>query len=201
MIKTMRRPRDVALFPFAITVITPESHHRYCSHEISSRRRRRTTYGLVGKRLLRVYAQPSSAAAEHVGKGRQRPLKDDKRRDEARNLRAKERISASLICRDGPRLATARSGKPRRKNGEGGRRVDRRVSAACHAARADLAPMANGAFVPWAIISLRRPTHLCRGRRLWLDGEPSSTSPHGDRHERFWWASRGRGTPIRTWRT
>src|SRR5262249_3445151 len=124
MIKTMRRPRDVALFPFAITVITPESHHRYCSHEISSRRRRRTTYGLVGKRLLRVYARPSSAAAARVGKGRQRPLKDDKRRDGARNLLAKDRISASLICRDSPTLATARSGKPRRKNGEGGRRVD-----------------------------------------------------------------------------
>src|SRR5215831_1819025 len=158
MIKTMRRPRDVALFPFAITVITPESHHRYCSHEISSRRRRRTTYGLVGKRLLRVYARPSSAAAARVGKGRERPLKDDKRRDGARNLLAKDRISPSLICRDGPRLATARSGEPRRKNGEPGRRVDRRALAACHAARAaDLAPMANGAFVPRAIIFLRRP--------------------------------------------
>src|SRR5262249_31805696 len=159
-------------------------------HEISSRRRRRTTYGLVGKRLLRVYARSSSAAAARIGKGRWRPLKDDKRRDGARNLLATDRISASLICRDGPRLATPRSEKPRRKNGEGGRRVDRRVPAACHAARADLAPMANGAFVPWAIISLRRPTHLPRGRRLWLGGEPDTTSPHGDRHERFWWASR-----------
>jgi len=138
MIKTMRRPRDVALFPFVITVITPESHHQYCSHEISSRRRRRTTYGLVGKRLLRVYAQPASAAAKRIGKGRSRPLKDDKRRDGARILLAKDRISASLICRDGPTLATARSGKPRRKNGEGGRRVDRPVAAACHAACAIL---------------------------------------------------------------
>jgi hypothetical protein len=118
MIKTMRRPRDVALFPFAITVITPESHHQYRLHEISSRRRRRTTYGLVGKRLLRVYAQPSGAAAERSGKGRSRPIKHDKRRDGARILLAKERISASLICRDGPTLASARSAKPRRKNGE-----------------------------------------------------------------------------------
>jgi len=93
---------------------------------------------LVGKRLLRVYAQPASAAAKRIGKGRSRPLKDDKRRDGARILLAKDRISASLICRDGPTLATARSGKPRRKNGEGGRRVDRPVAAACHAACAIL---------------------------------------------------------------
>jgi hypothetical protein len=154
-------------------VITPESHHRYCLHEISSRRRRRTTYGLVGKRLLRVYARPASAAAKRIGKGRSRARKDDKRRDGAGILLAKERISASLICRDGPTLATARSGKPRRKNGEGGRRVDRPVSAAGHAACADFAPRANGAFVHHPIISWRRPTTLRHGRRLWLGGEPS----------------------------
>jgi hypothetical protein len=48
--------------------------------EISSRRRRQTTYGLVGKRLLRVYAQPSGAATKRIGKDRSRPIKDDKRR-------------------------------------------------------------------------------------------------------------------------
>jgi hypothetical protein len=107
--------------------------------EISSRRRRQTTYGLVGKRLLLVYAQPSGAAAKRIGNGRSRSIKDDKRRDGARILLAEDRISASLICRDGPTLATARSGKPRRKNGEGGRRIDRPVSAAaCHAAVAIL---------------------------------------------------------------
>src|SRR6516162_2173341 len=159
----MRRLRDVALFPFAITVITPESHHRYCLHEISSRSGRRTTYGLVGKRLLRVYAEPLSAAGKRVGKGRSRSIKDDKRRDGARILPAKERISASLIRRDGPTLATPRSGKPRRKNGEPGPRVDRRVPAAGHPARADFAPMANGAFAHRPIISLGRPTTLGRG--------------------------------------
>src|SRR5215472_18056617 len=115
MIKTMRRPRDVALFPFAITVITPESHHQSCSHEISSRRRRRTTYGLIGKRLLRVYAQRSSAAAKRLGKGRWGPIKDDKRRDGARILLAKERISASLTCRDGRRSL------PRNRENHGGK--------------------------------------------------------------------------------
>src|SRR5262245_20793826 len=180
----MRRPRDVALFPFAITVITPESHHRYCLHEISSRRRRRTTYGLVGKRLLRVYAQPSSAAAKRVGKGRWRPIKDDKRRDGVRILPATERISASLICRQGSTLATAQSGKPRRKNGERGRPARGGGGVPCR--RADFAPRANGAFIHRAIISLRRPTTFRGGRRLWLGGKPRTTSPHGDRHERFW---------------
>jgi hypothetical protein len=35
---------------------------------------------LVGKRLLRVYAQPSGAATKRIGKDRSRPIKDDKRR-------------------------------------------------------------------------------------------------------------------------
>ena len=43
--------------------------------------------------------------------------------------------------------------------------------------------------------------HLQGGRRLWLGGEPGTTSPHGDRHERFWYASSGRGAAIWTWRT
>jgi hypothetical protein len=152
--------------------------------EISSRRRRQTTYGLVGKRLLRVYAQPSSAAAKRVGKNRSRPIKDDKRRDRARILLANDRISASLICCDGLTLATAQSGKPRRKNGEPGRPARLGGGVLCRCA--DFAPMANGAFVDRAIISLRRPTTFRGGRRLWLGGEPSTTSPHGDRHERFW---------------
>ena len=38
----MRRPRDVALFPFANTVITPPSHQSIRVQEISSRRGRRT---------------------------------------------------------------------------------------------------------------------------------------------------------------
>src|SRR5262245_41258593 len=177
----MRRPRDVALFPFAITVITPESHHRYCLHEISSRRRRRTTYGLVGKRLLRVYARPSSAAAKRIGKGRWRSIKDDKRRDGVRILLANDRISASLICRQRPTLATAQSGQPRRKHGEPGRAARRGGAVPCRCA--DLAPRANGAFVHRAIISLHRPTTFRGGRRLWLGDEPSTTSPHGDRHE------------------
>jgi hypothetical protein len=42
--------------------------------EISSRRRRQTTYGLVGKRLLLVYAQPSGAATKRIGKNRSRPI-------------------------------------------------------------------------------------------------------------------------------
>src|SRR6516165_8539956 len=180
----MRRPRDVALFPFAITVITPESHHRYCLHEISSRSGRRTTYGLVGKRLLRVYAQPSGAAAKRIGKNRSRPIKDDKRRDRARIVLANDGISTSLTSRHSRMRATAQSGKPRRKNGEPGRpaRLGGGVLSRC----ADFAPMANGAFVDRAIISLRRPTTFRGGRRLWLGGEPSTTSPHGDRHERFW---------------
>src|SRR5262245_14880931 len=152
--------------------------------EISSRRRRQTTYGLVGKRLLLVYAQPSGAATKRIGKNRSRPVKDDKRRDRVRVVRANDGISTSLICCDGPTLATTQSGKPRRKNGEPGRpaRLGGGVPCRC----ADLAPMANGAFVHRAIISLHRLTTFRGGRRLWLGGEPSTTSPHGDRHERFW---------------
>jgi hypothetical protein len=116
---------------------------------------------LVGKRLLRVYAEPSSAAVKRVGKGRWRSIKDDKRRDGVRILLATDRISASLICRQGRTLATAQSGKPRRKNGERGRPARRGGGVPCRGA--DFAPMANGAFVHRAIISLRRPTTFGAG--------------------------------------
>src|SRR6516165_6801063 len=108
--------------------------------------------------------------------------KDDKRRDGVRILLAHDRISASLICRQGPALASAQSGQPRRKHGERGRPARRGGCVPC----ADFAPRANGAFVDRAIISLRRPTTFGAGARLWLGGEHSTTSPHGDRHERFW---------------
>src|SRR5262249_352786 len=44
--------------------------------------------------------------------------------------RANDRISPSLICRQGPMLATAQSGKPRRKSGDPGRLPA--SAAACH---------------------------------------------------------------------
>src|SRR5262245_55048544 len=119
----MRRPRDVAVFPFVIAVITPKSHPGTLLLEISSPRRRQTTYGLVGKRLPLVYAQPSGAAAKRIGKNRSRPIKDDKRRDRVRIVRAKDGISTSLTSRHGRMGATAQSGKPRRKNGDPGRRA------------------------------------------------------------------------------
>jgi len=130
---------------------------------------------LVGKRLLLVYAQPSGAATKRIGKNRSRPIKDDKRRDRARILLANDRISASLICCDGLTLATAQSGKPRRKNGEPGRPARLGGGVLCRCA--DFAPMANGAFVDRAIISLRRPTTFRGGRRLWLGGEPARRRP------------------------
>jgi hypothetical protein len=100
--------------------------------EISSRRRRQTTYGLVGKRLLLVYAQSSGAVAKRIGKNRSRPIKDDKRRDRVRIVRAKGGISTSLTSQHGRMQATAQSGKPRRKNGV---RVGALAwAAACHAA-------------------------------------------------------------------
>src|SRR5258708_963807 len=113
-----------------------------------------------------------------------------------RILPANDRISVSLICRQGPALATAQSGQPRRKHGEPGRPARRGGGVPC----ADFAPRANGAFVDRAIISLHRPTTFRGGRRLWLGGEPSTTSPHGDRHERILVASRGRGTANPAWR-
>src|SRR5262249_19574680 len=152
--------------------------------EISSRRRRQTTYGLVGKRLLLVYAQLSGAAAKPIGKDRSRPIKDDKRRDRMRIVRVNDGISTSLTSRHGRMRATVQSGKPRRKNGDRGRRARLGYGLPCR--RADFAPRANGAFVHRPIISWRRPTTLRRGRRLWLGGEPSRTWPHGGRHERFW---------------
>src|SRR6516165_7601146 len=85
--------------------------------------------------------------------------KDDKRRDGVRILLAHDRISASLICRQGPALATAQSGEPRRKHGEPGRPARRGGCVPC----ADFAPRANGAFVHRAIISLRRPTTFGAG--------------------------------------
>jgi hypothetical protein len=119
--------------------------------EISSRRRRQTTYGLVGKRLLLVYAQPSGAATKRIGKNRSRPIKDDKRRDRVRIVRAKDGISTSLTSRHGRMRATAQSGKPRRKNGDRGRRA--RLGCGLPCRRADFAARANGAFVFGAIIS------------------------------------------------
>src|SRR5262245_40609336 len=98
--------------------------------ELSSRRRRQTTYGLVGKRLLLVYAWPAGAAAKRIGKDRSRPIKNDKRRDRVRIVRAKDGISTSLTSRHGRMRATAQSGKPRRKNGD----AVLASAAACHAA-------------------------------------------------------------------
>ena len=162
-------------------------------HEISSRTGRWTTYGLVGKRLLRVYAQPSGATTKRIGKDRSRPIKDDKRRDRMWIVLAKDRISTSLISRHGRMLATAQSGKPRRKNGDPGRRARLGCSLPCR--RADFAPRANGAFVHRAIISLHRLTTFRRGRRPAVQQD---VARHGDRHERFWYESRGRGAGIWT---
>jgi len=78
-------------------------------------------------------------------------------------LLATDRISVSLICRQGPTLATAQSGQPRRKHGERGRPARRGGCVPC----ADFAPRANGTFVDRAIISLHRPTTLMGGRRVW----------------------------------
>ncbi|HET9247916.1 MAG TPA: hypothetical protein VFO15_19075, partial [Xanthobacteraceae bacterium] len=129
--------------------------------EISSRRRRQTTYGLVGKRLLLVYAQPSGAAAKRIGKERSRPIKDDKRHDRVRIVLANDGISTSLTSRHGGMRAAAQSGKPRRKNGDPGRRA--RLGCGLPWRRADFAPMANGAFVHRTIISLHRLTTFGRG--------------------------------------
>jgi hypothetical protein len=64
---------------------------------------------LVGKRLLRVYAQPSGAATKRIGKDRSRPIKDDKRRDRVRIVLANDGISTSLTSRHGRMRATAQS--------------------------------------------------------------------------------------------
>src|SRR5262245_3046892 len=163
--------------------------------EISSRRRRQTTYGLVGKRLLLVNAQPSGAATKRIGKNRSRPIKDDKRRDRMRIVRVNDGISTSLTSRHGRMRATAQSGKPRQKNGDRGRRT--RLGCGLPCRRADFAPRANGAFVHRAIISLHRRTTFRRGRRPAVQQD---VARHGDRHERFWYESRGRGAGIWTWR-
>jgi hypothetical protein len=100
--------------------------------EISSRRRRQTTYGLVGKRLLLVYAQPSGAAAKRIGKNRSRPIKDDKRRDRVRIVLANDGISTSLTS------GTAGCGPPRNLENHGEKTAIRvgvlASAAACRAA-------------------------------------------------------------------
>src|SRR5262249_51574066 len=102
-----------------------------------------------------------SAAAKHVSKNRSGPIKDDKRRDRMRIVRANDRISTSLTSRHGRMRATAQSGKPRRKNGDPGRRA--RLGCGLPCRPADFAPRANGVFVRRAIISWRRPTTFPAG--------------------------------------
>src|SRR5215467_4630268 len=87
--------RQIALLPMLV-LVEPDLLQ---PGDGRSRQTRRILAQQGGKRLLRVYAEPSGAAAKRVGNGRWRPIKDDKRRDGARILLATDRISASLTCR------------------------------------------------------------------------------------------------------
>ena len=81
-------------------------------HEISSRKRRATTYGLVGKRLLLVYARALRAASARITKARRSSINV---MIECPIVGTNDRISTSLTCRHGRRQPPCHPGNHGRK--------------------------------------------------------------------------------------